>query len=50
MRDDNKVVKGEYGTQRSKTGVIGKSSDINPGLWLGDAVIKCTGEEKNRSI
>ena len=24
--------------------------DTNRGLWFGDVVIKCTGEEKNRSI
>ena len=34
----------EHDIQRSKTGVIWKSSDPNRGLWFVDAVIKCTGE------
>ena len=48
--DNLKVVEGECDIQRSKTGVILKSSDSNHGLWYGDGVIKCTTEEKNRSI
>ena len=40
----------EHDIQRSITGVIGISNDTNRGLWFGDVFIKCTEEEKNRSI
>ena len=46
MGDDSKVVKGEYDIQRNKTRVTRNNSDTSRGLWFGDVVIKCTGEEK----
>ena len=39
MRDDGKVVERENDIQRSKTGVILKSTDTSHGLWLRNVVI-----------
>ena len=39
MGDDGKVVERE---QRSKTGVPGKSSDTNRGIWFLDMAVQST--------
>ena len=50
MKDEGKVGEREHNIQGSKARVLWKSSDTNRGIWFGNVVIKCTGEEKNRSV